>query len=149
MALPDFERRARELAAADGLLMDGLFTAAAAAYDVLLDELGAPPPEEGVEELTYRAALLVRGGMCQYLAGAEQEADEMLGYVDRLLTAVLRATRDEAVLGELLEVQENARYYRQRLVDASRGGELEFPITLCAHGRQVPLLPCGFTVEHG
>ncbi|HVB05073.1 MAG TPA: hypothetical protein VNF07_02360 [Acidimicrobiales bacterium] len=144
----DLDELGGRLAATDEQLMAGRFDDARARYEELLDELGGAVAGEGFERLVFRAALLVRGALCQYLVGAENEADEMLGYLDRQLSQAILHERDGERAALLYEAQENARYYRLRLEEAAHGAELELPVALCEHGRQVPLLPCGFTAEH-
>lgn len=143
----DVAGRAEALREADELLMAGRLAEAGAAVDALLETLDTGDSTE-LDLVVFKAALLVRGALCQYLSGAEHEADEMLGYLDRQLSVAVRHERDPSRQAVLAEVQDNARFYRQRLVDASKGAGLELPVALCPHGRQVPLLPCGFLGEH-
>lgn len=148
MGLDDFDARAAALVEADGTLISGDIAAAARAFDAALEAFGGAGETDGYDEVVYRAALLTRLAICHFLTGAEQEADEVLGYADRIVTAVLRRERDEERALVLAHVQDDVRVCRQRLVEAMRGNPLELPIALCPHNRQVPLLPCGFTVEH-
>lgn len=143
----DLVARSAAIGAADEALMDGNLADAGAAYESLLEALGSSPTEDH-ENLVYRAALVVRGALCHYLAGAVSEADEMLGAIDRQLSVTVRYERDPARAAALAEVQDNARFYRHRLFEASRGAALELPVAVCPHGHGVPVLPCGFLVQH-
>jgi hypothetical protein len=143
----DLVQRSAALHAADEALMNGNLADASAAYESLLEALDNSPTDEH-EDLVYRAGLVVRAALCHYLAGAIPEADEMLGAIDRQLSVTVRYQRDPALAAALAEVQDNTRFYRHRLFEASRGAALELPVAVCPHGHSVPVLPCGFLVEH-